>query len=228
MATQRQIESARINGVKSRGPKTPEGKHRSSMNARKHGLTAKTIATDPESAAALSAIVAGYMADLRPASPEEISLVYQLADSTIRQRQSWAAETAAWNRALAAHDGCLARAAEMLAKSSELACILRYETRFRRQYDRALKQFLAARDLRLRNEPDPSAPAETILPNEPDPSASNPPLHGTFAKGTGCIANNPRHRCSHRSFLQNKRAPQRRAPPAGESPTPGGVDMLDS
>src|SRR5438105_1174361 len=157
MATQRQIESARINGVKSRGPKTPEGKRRSSMNSRKHGLTSNTIALDPESDAEFTAAVAGYMANLRPASSEEISLLHQLAASEIRQRQAWAAETAAWNRALAVHDGCLATAAKTLAESGELACILRYETRFNRQYHRALKQLLAARDLRLRNEPESPA-----------------------------------------------------------------------
>src|SRR2546426_3413848 len=66
----------------------------------------------------------------------------------IRQRQAQAAETEAWNHALAAQDGCLAKAAKMMAESGEWARIMRYETRFNRQYYCALEQFLAARKLR--------------------------------------------------------------------------------
>jgi len=224
MATQRQIESARINGVKSRGPKTPEGKRRSSTNSRKHGLTSKTIPSDPESDAAFHAVVARYVADLRPASTRELLLIDQMAAAKIRQRQAWAAETEAWNRALAAHDGCLAKAAEALAESGEWACIIRYETRFTRQYHCALELLLAARDLGLRNESDPSAHRDKIFPNEPDRSAchdtilrnepdsaaSNPPSHSDFAKRTGSIAIHTCRRCSHPCFLQNEPAARRR------------------
>lgn len=46
MVSQRKIEANRINGRASRGPKTVEGKRRSSKNARWHGLSLPVLA-DP-------------------------------------------------------------------------------------------------------------------------------------------------------------------------------------
>jgi hypothetical protein len=60
-------EASRINGAKSSGPKTPEGKARSAQNALKHGLRAqKHIVLPGEDAAAFQALEAAVIEELAP------------------------------------------------------------------------------------------------------------------------------------------------------------------
>ena len=44
MTSQAKIDSNRRNSLKSTGPKTPEGRERSSMNSLKHGMRSKKMA----------------------------------------------------------------------------------------------------------------------------------------------------------------------------------------
>jgi hypothetical protein len=75
-----QIEAARRNGARSRGPVSSEGKARASRNALKHGLTAiRHLVLDDEDAAELEALTARLMEEIDPTSEVEVLLVQRLA-----------------------------------------------------------------------------------------------------------------------------------------------------
>ncbi len=75
-----QIEAARRNGARSRGPVTPEGKARASRNALKHGLTAlEHLVLDGEDAGELAGLTARLMGEIGPESEIEARLARRLA-----------------------------------------------------------------------------------------------------------------------------------------------------
>jgi hypothetical protein len=86
-------ETARINGAKSHGPKTAEGKEASSRNAIKHGLTAHTLILQCESPEDYQAMLAEHIAIHQPVTPPENELVDQMAIARWRIRRFVAAET---------------------------------------------------------------------------------------------------------------------------------------
>jgi hypothetical protein len=73
-------DQARINGAKSRGPKTREGKARSSLNALKHGRYAtNAIVLKNEDPEAFEDLVANYAQIIQPANTVEYHLTRELA-----------------------------------------------------------------------------------------------------------------------------------------------------
>jgi hypothetical protein len=75
-----QIEAARRNGARSRGPVTAEGKARASRNALKHGLAAlEHLVLDGEDAAELEAMTARLLSEVGPESEIEARLVRRMA-----------------------------------------------------------------------------------------------------------------------------------------------------
>jgi hypothetical protein len=83
LTAEQRSEVSRKNGSRSRGPKTPEGKKQSSMNALKHGMRAKALAManeDPEAVAARSTSWIGYY---QPKSPAAQHLVNLCISSTL-------------------------------------------------------------------------------------------------------------------------------------------------
>src|SRR3954468_3157882 len=78
--TPAQAEASRRNGARSLGPTTPEGKARAALNGTRHGLRGSTFALLPdEDPAAWAAVLAGYLARLRPADAAELACVERLA-----------------------------------------------------------------------------------------------------------------------------------------------------
>ena len=74
----------RANAQKSTGPRTPEGKARSSLNALRHGLTGHVIVMPGEDLAAYEAFVKEFFDQYQPQDPTERQLVQQLAETSWR------------------------------------------------------------------------------------------------------------------------------------------------
>ena len=74
------LAANRENAQKSTGPKTPEGKAKSSLNAVKCGLTGNTVLFASESAARYDAYIRSYEGQYQPVGPKECDLVQSIAD----------------------------------------------------------------------------------------------------------------------------------------------------
>jgi hypothetical protein len=72
-------EQARINGAKSRGPTTPEGKEASSKNAVRHGLCAQGMILPGEDPAEYQRFVRDFVQDLRATGPVQVFLAERAA-----------------------------------------------------------------------------------------------------------------------------------------------------
>ncbi len=78
MASNRQNEANKPNAKKSTGPRTSEGKAKSSRNAWKHGLTSSFFIIG-ESEAAFGPFLSALMNDYRPQTTIEANLVERVA-----------------------------------------------------------------------------------------------------------------------------------------------------
>jgi hypothetical protein len=74
MTSQARILSNQNNSKRSTGPRTPEGKQRSSMNALKHGLRAETVLLPTEDADAFDDMLAEWNDEWKPPTGEAVAL----------------------------------------------------------------------------------------------------------------------------------------------------------
>ena len=96
--THSRSEQSRINGAKSKGPTTPEGKSKSSKNALSHGLTANIhTVLHFESSAAYTENLDAWVDNLRPVDKVELRVVNSIANLQWRLERLALMETSLLN-----------------------------------------------------------------------------------------------------------------------------------
>jgi hypothetical protein len=202
MNSERKSHASRENGKKSRGPKTPEGKANSARNATRHGLLARNLLLDRESAARFHEMVIGLHDEFQPETPAEVAAVESMAWSRWRQMRLWTLEQAAINAEIqklrhvplpaqlrndtgtdpavdARGDEACARASQAFTalgdRSNALNLFNRCETAYDRQFSRAFRRLLAIREARQKNEN--GKRTRHVIENKPSGPESEPNLN---------------------------------------------------
>jgi len=135
--------ASRANGALSRGPKTEEGKRRSSANAMRHGLLSKCVVLPGESQEIFSSLLEQHLAKLEPADGVEHGVVEEMVASVWRLRRLWAVENRLMSQAMDKRTETdeldrIAGAFSDLSRQPELHLIQRYEGRLHNMYQRSL------------------------------------------------------------------------------------------
>ena len=203
MSSERRIQASRANGAKSKGPKTPEGKARSSQNGVCHGLLANSLVLEEESKDIFTALHAEFVDEFAPSSPFESTLVGLMVAARWRCLRIWGMETSALDREMRNLAGAPQSAPEFVDASTRASLAIhslggatpsegllrRYEAHFERQFSRAFHIFVKYRQLNgtvfaARPSLGPvvtGGPVVTVgpdvnpLPGSPEPENSPPP-----------------------------------------------------
>jgi hypothetical protein len=182
MATDAQIAANRRNALRSTGPRTPEGKARSSRNHLVHGLLAKGL-IEGESQEEFLAVYEDFHAEYDPQTRSEEALVERIALAYFRlgrfthveaqflQREHAEKEVPAWS----AHAQPFDRVANSYRNNMRpLHNLSLYENRLERSFDRAIRQLQLLQSQR-RREAAQSAPARPVASETLSAAPSAPP-----------------------------------------------------
>ena len=132
-----QLAANAANAQHSSGPRTPEGKARSSQNASKHGLTAREIIIAPGEQEEFDDLLATYQADVKPQGAIQQTLFNQLVAAAWNLRRIGRMEAelcagSSYNDVLANHE-----------LQNQLDRLARHHTRIERSFHRCLKELKA-------------------------------------------------------------------------------------
>jgi hypothetical protein len=176
MPSQLKSETARINGAKSRGPTSAEGREKSSRNAMRHGFTsASMMVLDCENPDHFHELMETFLDIYQPTNLAEQDLVEEMVAARWRIRRMWTIEANLFNDEVHTQGSKtdspkpgvhLARAFRGLADDSRsLSLANRYESRLQRIYDRA---YSTLRELQSSRQPSPAVPLPIPSPPRTD------------------------------------------------------------
>ncbi len=139
----------RENAQHSTGPRTPEGKARSSRNALCHGLSSRTALLPSEDQAAYEQHCRKFFEEYHPATPTETQLTQELADTAWRLNRVPALEAQLLQRAANPPSEAAAIAFDIVDAHRALSTLSLHSARLSRQFERALAQLREIQSARL-------------------------------------------------------------------------------
>ena len=156
-------EINRANSQNSTGPKTPEGKQRSALNALRHGLTSQIVVMPTEDLQAYQLHLASFTDEYHPEGATEAHLVQALSDTAWRLNRVAALETnlltlAASNQpnpfadAPAQVQDAMAIVAALESQCKALSNLSLHSQRLSRQFERTVVQLRELQKARLARE----------------------------------------------------------------------------
>src|SRR5260370_19375880 len=178
-------EASRANGAKSHGPKTAEGREKSSHNSFKHGFTAKkTIVLECENKEQFQQVLGYYTVTYQPGSAVEEDLVSEMVACRWRMQRLRLIETALidseMDRELPDVETPedpgyqLAFAFRRLVDESRaISLASRYESRLHRIHERTHRTLRELQQSRKEQVADP-VPPQPVQPDQPPPTTDTP------------------------------------------------------
>jgi hypothetical protein len=144
MSIPNRVEINRANAQHSTGPKTPEGKQKSSLNALRHGLTGQIVVMPTEDLAAYQQHLKSFTGELNPKGVIEANLVQALADTSWRLNRVAALETNLLTLGIANTgspiDDAMSIVASLESQSKALSNLSLHSQRLSRQFERTVNQ----------------------------------------------------------------------------------------
>ncbi len=131
----------RANSLHSTGPRTEPGKQRSSLNALRHGLTARTAVLPTEDPDAYQSHIQQFIDEYKPATPTETQLVHEIADTAWRLNRIPLLEAALFSQD-----------PNPQSLIPQLATLGLHGSRLSRQFEKALEQLRDIQEERRRLE----------------------------------------------------------------------------